>query len=617
MKGSNLRPAAPSLHDCVSAIVYALAEEHARLAGGELTAPYNEITATILAQLERMPAPLDFGMKTLVRAFDWRAVARGGGRFSGASLARRQNLIEQWRRSPLGVHRDFVKFFESFVALALYSRLNPARPSRVPSAQETGTLVADARCEVVVIGSGPGGSITACLLAEAGKQVCLIEEGPFLQLDSCAPFSLQELEQKYRSGGATVAFGANKISYVEGRCVGGGSEVNSGLYHRTPSEVLARWRQDFGVEALTDADLVAHFAACEADVSVSSMQGAMPLASLKLHDGASRLGWKSLEVPRWFRYEGAAGSNDAPRGVRQSMTQTYVPRFLRAGGRLQADTFVERMQRDGGRWTVQARHRTQGNFRLTADAVFVCGGAVQSAALLRRSGITTNVGNSLRMHPTAKFVAEFNETVNGREMGVPVHQVKEFAPRFSFGCSISSPPYLAMGLLDHPAARPLASREWNRLAVYYAMITGKGSGTVRAIPGLKEPLVRYRLTAQDRADLGEGLRKLGLALFESGAQTLYPAFTGARAVRSADELLKLPAEFPSGAHGVMTIHLFSSCPMGERKEVAAVDSFGRVHGHPGLHVSDGSILCGAPGVNPQGTIMALARRNALHFLGKL
>ena len=55
--------------------------------------------------------------------------------------------------------------------------------------------------------------------------------------------------QKYRNGGQTVALGANKIAYVEGRCVGGGSEINSGLYHRTPPEILETWRKEFQVEA--------------------------------------------------------------------------------------------------------------------------------------------------------------------------------------------------------------------------------------------------------------------------------------------------------------------------------------------------------------------------------
>ncbi|MCX7886381.1 MAG: GMC family oxidoreductase, partial [Verrucomicrobiae bacterium] len=45
-----------------------------------------------------------------------------------------------------------------------------------------------------------------------------------------------------------------------------------------------------------------------------------------------------------------------------------------------------------------------------------------------------------------------------------------------------------------------------------------------------------------------------------------------------------------------------------------VDSFGRVHGVENLYVNDASLLCTAPGVNPQGAIMALAHRNVIHFL---
>jgi len=56
--------------------------------------------------------------------------------------------------------------------------------------------------------------------------------------------------------------------------------------------------------------------------------------------------------------------------------------------------------------------------------------------------------------------------------------------------------------------------------------------------------------------------------------------------------------------------------MGENKDRCAVNSFGKVHGWEDLYVSDGSILCDSPGVNPQGSIMALARRNAIHFLNK-
>ena len=87
--------------------------------------------------------------------------------------------------------------------------------------------------EVVVIGSGPGGAVTATMCAEAGKSVLLIEEGRNLPLESAPHFSREEILQKYRNAGINIGLGKTKLAYVEGRCVGGGSEINRGLYHRT------------------------------------------------------------------------------------------------------------------------------------------------------------------------------------------------------------------------------------------------------------------------------------------------------------------------------------------------------------------------------------------------
>jgi len=75
-----------------------------------------------------------------------------------------------------------------------------------------------------------------------------------------------------------------------------------------------------------------------------------------------------------------------------------------------------------------------------------------------------------------------------------------------------------------------------------------------------------------------------------------------------------PGILPAGRSNLMSVHLFSSCPMGENREKCATDSFGKVHGADNLYINDASLLCTAPGVNPQGSIMAFARRNALHFL---
>ena len=62
--------------------------------------------------------------------------------------------------------------------------------------------------------------------------------------------------QKYRNGGVTVTMGKPKIASVEGRCVGGGSEINAGLDHRAGPELLDEWRREFQVESLTEGDLL-------------------------------------------------------------------------------------------------------------------------------------------------------------------------------------------------------------------------------------------------------------------------------------------------------------------------------------------------------------------------
>ena len=604
--------------DTASALVWSLAEMHADAAQAGLSAPYNDLTRFVLSQHGRMADFLRLPLTVATLGFDLSGCARGRP-FHRRLPADRLRQVAAWKHSGAAARRDLIKYFESLAMLALYSRndgtLRISDGSSSPPPSSGRVLLAPPRelsAEIVVVGSGPGGAITACLLAEAGRDVLLVEEGHYLALGSCQPFSVEEMVQKYRNGGQTVALGANKISYVEGRCVGGGSEINSGLYHRTPPEILESWRREFQLDGATESEMRPHFEACEADLSVSSAPGPLPPPSAKLRDGAARLGWKSLEVPRWYRY--AAGATDATGGQRQSMTGTYVPRFLRAHGRLLPRTRVAKFEPHGAKWLVHGCHATTGAIRISAETLFIAGGAVQTPALLRRSGLDQNIGNSLRLHPTIKVVAKFPDTVNSAAMGVPSHQVKEFAPKFSFGCSVSSPGYLALALLEHPAQVRRVAGLWPRLATYYAMISGEGRGSVRNLPRFRDPLVRYRLTENDQRDLADGLRKLCEVLFAGGAQALYPGVTDSAELTTPDDLRKLPQSLPTGLASLMTIHLFSSCPMGEDRAKCATNSYGRLHGFKNLHVADASLLCTAPGVNPQGSIMAFARRNVLHFL---
>ena len=93
--------------------------------------------------------------------------------------------------------------------------------------------------KIIVIGSGPGGSISSFRLAQAGHEVLLLEEGGSYKVSD--RYDTQEMTEKYKNSGMTMTLGRPLINYAEGNCVGGGSEINSGLYHRIPEEILSKW----------------------------------------------------------------------------------------------------------------------------------------------------------------------------------------------------------------------------------------------------------------------------------------------------------------------------------------------------------------------------------------
>src|SRR5262249_24002767 len=98
-------------------------------------------------------------------------------------------------------------------------------------------------------------------------------------------------------------------------------------------------------------------------------------------------------------------------------------------------------------------------------------------------------------------------------------------------------------------------------------------------------------------------------------EVVYPGVAGLGEMRSQEAAARwLDDLLPRHALSLSTVHAFSSCPIGERAGRCAADSFGRVKGFENLYINDASMLPDSPGVNPQGTIMAIARRNVLRSI---
>ena len=460
--------------------------------------------------------------------------------------------------------------------------------------------------DVAVVGSGPGGAVTARECALRGLKVVVLEEGAWVEPAEVPAYSLEQMRRQYRHRGLTVALGRPPVAYTEASCVGGGSEVNSGLYHRPDAEVLVEWQQGYDIDDLDLQVLAPWFELVEERLSVS-LPGEMNAASDVLRRGAEALGWDGLDVPRWVRREGggAGGAN-----TKQTMLRTYLADAVAAGAEVRSGVRVERLQVERGKVTGVVTDRGT----VTATHVVVCGGAIQSPALLLRSGIRHNVGTGLSMHPTVKVLAQLDDEIND-PADLATYQVKEFGPSMTLGGSAGRPGMVALALSGTWGRDRDLVADWRRQSVYYASIRSQGTGRVRVLPGLHDPVVTYRLTRRDIEALRSGLGRLMLLLDAAGARLQVPSYVGAPRVTGPGQIMEGVNAMNRTSASLMSVHLCGTLPMGEDRRRSATDSFGRVHGIDNLSVNDASLLPSAPGVNPQGTLMAVAHRNVARLLG--
>lgn len=487
-------------------------------------------------------------------------------------------------------------------------------------------MTAGERSQVIVVGSGAGGATTALTLAEAGVAVTVLEEGPRVPAGDYGAESATAMQRLYRRGGMTPITGKVPLGFVEGRCVGGSTEINSGFWHRTPPEVLLRWKVQYGVDGISPAELEPHFAWAEAETRVSLWEREWPRSTKIFARGIEAMGWSGNEVPRTaHRCQGTnACARGCPTGAKQGMSRAMIPKAEAAGARVIPNCTVRMLLTRKSRVVgvlAELRHEdgVRELLRLEADHVFVCGGPTETPALLRRSGIRRHVGNQFRIHPMLKVAALFDEVIDAQDSVLPLLQVKEFWPEISLGGAFFSPGHLAMVLSDNWPSTHRYLEDHRRMAAFYVAVKGTGRGWVRpSAVGSGESMLRYDLSSEDLRHLSQGLARLSTLLLAGGAKVVIPGVTGLAAIETPEEAIRwLDELLPAKALSLTTVHAFSSCPMGQRGDRCAVDSYGRVHGYDNLFVNDASLLPDSPGVNPQGSVMAVAHRNAQHFLSRL
>ena len=456
-------------------------------------------------------------------------------------------------------------------------------------------------CDSVVVGSGPGGLTAAKRLIEAGIDTLLIEEGSLIKTAESQKFkNYDKIAKMWRNGGITTSFGKLPVLYAEGRVVGGGAEINSGIMQRAPQEVVEEWIKNCAIKNFSNESLNRYYDKVF-DLISPTVPEFHPSSEI-LIDAAKNLGWKSDRLQ--IAYD--------KQGNKRSVSSLTLDDLLQKKLRLFSDLKVKKIIHKNGKAEALSCCAADGKkLTIKFHNLFLAAGAIYSPFLLQKSGIKKNIGKTLQFHPTLKVGALFENKINSNPMTVPGTAITEFMPNIRIGGSVFTQGYFGMFLSEDWQERSWMFNLWQNCGIYYAMIKPQGKAKIFSLPFLSDPIVLMNLTKSDEARLVKALDILIKSMFAAGAKFVYPSIYGHRGFEKYEEIkVKKITDL-----NLMTIHAFSSLPMGE-SESCPVDSFGKLKAMSNVIVCDASIIPSAPGTNPQATIMALVERNLDLFLTK-
>jgi choline dehydrogenase-like flavoprotein len=502
----------------------------------------------------------------------------------------------------------------------------------VPFAPDGDTTL---EADVCIVGSGAGGGVMAGVLSERGLSVVVLEAGGYFDAPDFTQLEIPAYQNLYWRGGPTATDDLN-VSMLAGCCLGGGTVVNWTNCLRTPARVREQWEREFGLKGLAGGDFDQDLDAVWERLSVNDRCSELNGPQQRMKAGAAKLGWSFTVVQRntdepghSFETAGHLGFGDRT-GAKQSTLRTYLQDASDRGARLVTRCRAQRIVVERGHAAgVQAtwsdpQNGERAQVTVRAPQVVVAGGALESPALLLRSGIGgPAIGNYLHLHPTIATVGFYDDDLEAWKGAPQAGLVDEHenierehgflieTPQYTTALAASALPYA-----DARAHRRLMSN-FRRAATFIAVLRDRGHGQV-TIDRAGNPVVRYAIA--DELDLRNAHRAIEAHArlhAAAGAHHILaiaadPDAPAWRRGQNLETFIARGQHIPLQAGGwtLFSAHQMGTCRMGTDPRTSVADPWGQLHHVTGVWVGDASAFPTATGTNPMITIMALAHRNA-------
>ena len=517
--------------------------------------------------------------------------------------------------------------------------------------------------DAIVVGSGFGGAVTACRLAEAGYRVLVLERGRRWSPANFPrdPGDAWRWDQAHpeRDNGWVDFRIFRSMAVAQGAGVGGGSLIYANIsLDADPATFEQGWPPE-----ITFGELAPYSAAVARTMNVQPVpSGQWPARTVLMREAATATGvadrFRPLDLavsfdPGWDpaaddrldparsrRFTNAEGLEQGtcvhlgecdigcPVLARNTLDLNYLARAERHGAEVRPLHLVRTIERAGDGYRVRS-DRIEGGRRtpVTDEAriVVLAAGSLGSTELLLRC---RDVDRTMRDLPAA---LGRGWSSNGDFLTIGVHKGRRVDP--TVGPTITS----AIDFRDGSVGgRPFIIEDGGFPAVVGAWLTDASTRwrSFRrervAIHGLQAALqdsldfsevMPWFAQGRDAADGTVRLRRRWLGVV--GPRQVWVDWDVAASRPTIEAIAAMHERLAKATGGIpivpltwsflgylITPHPLGGCTMGTDPKTSVVDHRGRVWGQPNLYVADGAIVPEALGANPSRTIATLAERIA-------